>query len=56
MNPRHIAPYIRSDGFWYTYWMLREDYHLTRKRALWLMWVGWWFSKPFTRKMEYLFG
>ena len=55
-TPSNISHFIMQCGFWYTYWSLREETNLTRKRTLWLMWVGWWYSKPFSRKMEYLFG
>lgn len=41
LTPRNIGYFISEGGFWYTYWMLREEEHLTRKRTLWLMWVGW---------------
>ena len=41
LTPRNIGYFISEGGFWYTYWMLREEEHLTRKRTLWFMWVGW---------------
>lgn len=56
MRPTTVSTCLVQDGFWYTYWVLRNDYNMTRKHALWLMWVGWWYSRPVARKMDYYFG
>ena len=41
MEPQFIGYRLECDGFWYTWWVLREERHMTFGAALWVMWVGW---------------
>ena len=41
MRPITVSSCLKQEGFWHTYWVLRNDFNTTRRNALWLMWVGW---------------
>lgn len=41
MEPQHIGYLLDDDGFWYTWWVLREERHMAFGAALWVIWVGW---------------
>jgi hypothetical protein len=42
MYPEDIRKMMFRMGYWYTYWYLTEKNYYSHKRALWLMWVGFW--------------
>ena len=41
MHPFKISAELQSHGFWFTYWLLRNEYLYDRYSALWLIWIGW---------------
>jgi hypothetical protein len=40
MHPYAIANSLQINGFWFTYWSIRDTYTLTRTRVLWLIWIA----------------
>ena len=55
MHPFKVEEKLRDYGFWYTYWDLRNTWLIGRGTALWLIWVGFWLTRPVRRTLDRVF-
>lgn len=54
MHPFKVEERLREYGFWFTYWTLRRD-QMGRGAALWLIWIGFWLTRPMRRTLDAMF-
>jgi len=45
MHPFEVTKNLEMGGFWFTYWNLRNTFEYSRWQSLWLIWVGWNYSR-----------
>lgn len=45
IDPMSVSTKLYVTGYWYTYWILRNEYKMTRLGSLWLIWVGRCYSR-----------
>jgi hypothetical protein len=40
LDPIRASNKLYAYGYWCTYWMMRNDYKMSRLGSLWLIWVA----------------
>jgi hypothetical protein len=55
MHPFDVFQTMQENGFWFTYWNLRNVHGARRGTALWLIWIAFWLSRPVSRMLDKMF-